>query len=464
VADSPSWLGPLANITGTDLVQLAAAALGSIPRYHGASGGPTYPYAPMAEAVGKVAGGLQQRSQAKQLGQQIQEAVPGKMGELLGKATAQGQSLPAGLPQAIESQTWEATKQKMLGTLPSDYPNLDTLKQFAGDPSVDPRILQNRIDWSQAQAAKDAAKQQQLDMMGQRLKAMEQLQSWKQSQAAAGGGGTIDDDTAQGLAQAYTAGDRSVIQGLGYGKLGASNRAKVLNYAYGGEGLSGGEMAARGAEFKGTRSAFQTVRTWVSKAEISQQGFLKNLNVALGYMQKVDPGQIPIVNQMVAQGKAVTGDPNIVAYAQALTTASREYERLVTGPNSNAQLLAGAQEQAAKLLTTAQTPDQVKAVANVMQTDITNSIQSARAELATLSQDLRGTTPLSGSISAAPAPAGAQTAAQPQAQANAQAQAPARIQALASKLSTMPSEQRRKVLDRMSPDELQQLKSALGGP
>jgi hypothetical protein len=394
-----SWLGPLSDLTLSDWAQLLGPALASIPIHtgHGVKSRTWYPLMPLA-AAGPVLQGVESRKARQAMGGQVRKAAPGPIGELAAAGMESGTQVPGAVYDAITSQAWAKTKQAMLGTLEKDFPQRQTLEAFAADPNVDPKLLENRIDWLKAFTAKDDQAQQRLDMQGKALALRAQ-----QGQAA-GGAGALDEATAKGLGEAYLAGDRSVMQGLGYGKLGASNRAKVLNYAYGQGGLPGGEMAARGAEYRGTRQAYQNVRTWVARAEISQKGFLKNLQVALSLMKRVDPGQIPMVNKLVAQGKAVTGDPAIVAYAQALQTAAREYERLITGPNSNAQLLAGAQDQAARLLTTAQTPEQVQAVANVMQQDIQNTIGAARDELDTLSTDLRGTSPMT---AAAPAGGGA---------------------------------------------------------
>ena len=80
-----------------------------------------------------------------------------------------------------------------------------------------------------------------------------------------GGGANISDDTATFLARRFIeGGDRSAMQGLGSGAIGAANRAKV-NDAIRAEaearGMTPAAISAKQAEFEGLRSAERTLGT-----------------------------------------------------------------------------------------------------------------------------------------------------------------------------------------------------------
>lgn len=200
------------------------------------------------------------------------------------------------------------------------------------------------------------------------------------------GQGPLDPQTAQMLADSFK--KTGTLPPMGYGPQAAAARNQV--YALAASGPGGvPDLADNKATYKAVSSALTNFTTYLNRVDTYQRTFLKNVQQVFKYAPKgVGPTKLPVVDAWIQGGRQATGDPDVVAFSNAITTAKNEYARIMSGANSNAQLQAGAMEKADGLMNNAMNIDQLQAAFNVMNQDVQNAQTSTSEQIDDLHQRL----------------------------------------------------------------------------
>ena len=196
--------------------------------------------------------------------------------------------------------------------------------------------------------------------------AQEMSQLWQQTQMMAATA-SIDAEDAKSMADQYLAGDKSVLQGMGYGNTGAANRALVQHYIREEarqRGMSGAQIATKIAEFGGLQAAERAVGTRSANVELAVSELNRVLPLALQASKTVNRGRfVPLTTaeQAVQRGSS---DPNLAKFVAANNTLVNVYARAVspTGVGTVEQ-----REHAREMLSTATSQEAYEAVVGQMQ-------------------------------------------------------------------------------------------------
>lgn len=195
------------------------------------------------------------------------------------------------------------------------------------------------------------------------------LQKGEKPAAAA----SMDDATAELLADRVRAGDNRALIGLGRGAQGAENLAKiqgiVARKAKEGAPISpeARSILANAANHVGFVAAERTQANIMAKLSVYGRTAFNATDIAERLSDAVPRTEFMPVNKVLNAYKTNTGDPKIVALGQALMTLTNEYARAIGGGHGTVH----DKEAAEKRLSAAQTPEQLRAVLDVMRQEIT---------------------------------------------------------------------------------------------
>lgn len=195
----------------------------------------------------------------------------------------------------------------------------------------------------------------------------------KQDQVKAGMvGSTMDDDTAEFLADRVAMGDTKALVGLGRGAQGAENLSKI-NSIVARKAREGSPVsdAARtilqnAAQQQGLIAAERTQANIMAKLSVYGRTAFNATDIAEKLSDEVPRTQFMPVNKILNAARTNTGDPKIVALGQGLMTLTNEYARAIGGGHGTVH----DKEEAEKRLSAAQTHEQLKAVIDVMRKEI----------------------------------------------------------------------------------------------
>jgi hypothetical protein len=182
------------------------------------------------------------------------------------------------------------------------------------------------------------------------------------------------------LAQQARAGDTSVYQNLGRGAQGAKNivalRREVMRQSQG-EGETGADIAAANAGFQGEKAAARTGATRAANIGMAVAEAQQTFPLVRQASAALPRGQFVPANRALQAAQTNTGDPRVVALGTALNTSVNAYARAIapTGVPT-----VHDKEHARELLSTANTPEQLNAVLNVMEKEMA-AAQKAPAEV-----------------------------------------------------------------------------------
>lgn len=147
-----------------------------------------------------------------------------------------------------------------------------------------------------------------------------------------GGGGSLTDDEAKFLGEVRAKGDTSALTGLGYGKVGAANRAKVTKYWMQASGEDGGAgAAATDAEFQGTRAGERALGTRSANIGTAVQEAKNIAPIVLEASKAVNRTQFPDMNKLLMAAQEKTGDPNVIKLGSSLNSFINIYSRAING-------------------------------------------------------------------------------------------------------------------------------------
>lgn len=183
----------------------------------------------------------------------------------------------------------------------------------------------------------------------------------------------------------YIASRGSIIPSFGYGKAGLANRDKFYNQlavSMKEQNLTANDIASGKAEYKANASALGQVSKMRNQVESYEQTVQKNMDLLTGLVAKGAKTGAPIINRWIQAGRnAISGDPDVTAYNTAIQTVVNEYAKVMAGgTGSSAASSDSARAEAGKLLSNAQTPQQVQSAIQIMRKEMGNRIESLKAQ------------------------------------------------------------------------------------
>ncbi len=101
----------------------------------------------------------------------------------------------------------------------------------------------------------------------------------------------------------------------------------------------------------------------------------------------------PVVNKWIQAGRTASGDPDVDAFNAAIVGLAREHQRVLTSPQSSAQLHASSADTADQLINKAKTPAQIMATIGVMRKEVQNAREQANETLGSLKSQISGLGP-----------------------------------------------------------------------
>ena len=183
---------------------------------------------------------------------------------------------------------------------------------------------------------------------------------------------SMDDQTAEFLADRVMAGDTRALVGLGRGAQGAENLAKinsiVARKAAAGTPISDAARSILGnaAQQAGYVAAERTQAQIMAKLSVYGRTAYNAMDLAERMSDDVPRSQFVPINKAINAWKTNTGDPKIVALGQAIETLTNEYARAIGGGHGT----VSDKEHARERLSAAQTPEQLRAVIGTMRQEI----------------------------------------------------------------------------------------------
>jgi hypothetical protein len=238
----------------------------------------------------------------------------------------------------------------------------DSIALYGDDGKVDPNFQQNyqsAIAAAKAAGATSPTLMRAADLENSKANAAAIRAQATLGAAALRGTGqqsviAQDEGTLNQFTGAYALNGMSALS-----RLPAADRAAVLKNATA-KGLTYQDMAEAKLQYAALQHAINTGAT-----RAGQVAFLSNeipgqaANVAQA-LAGVDRTRIQALNGLIASGKQEFGDPGESRYAVALNGLITPYSRLIAG--ATGQTTDAARDEALKILSNQQSPDQVKAV------------------------------------------------------------------------------------------------------
>lgn len=237
-------------------------------------------------------------------------------------------------------------------------------------------------------------------------KAMEGLMG--QRNAAASGVGNMLTPEGQDLAAQEYLNTGRLPPGLG--KASAGINAKIVSRAAEMAAANGNDAQAAAlnrAAFKSAQSGLTALTKQRTLVGAFERTALKNLEIALDESNKVDRTGVPAVNRWLLAGKkSLTGDVEVGRFNAALTSALNEYAKVLSGATGAAGISDAARREAHDLLNTANTPEQVIGIVDIMKREMANREAGFAEQEAQLKETMGGRP----NVGVAPASAGAPAA------------------------------------------------------
>lgn len=199
--------------------------------------------------------------------------------------------------------------------------------------------------------------------------------------AAAGTGGAIEPLSPQALKLAAELTEKGIPLPGGYSKAGMSRGNAILNQMAEG-GATGGSIASGRADVKADTGSLAFQQKRVDAVEAGAKKIASDIKTIDTYIKEGNPDHIRLINQGENQLRSLMSDPTLAPYALAVKQVATEYERQMQGGQmSVAQLHAGAQEQARKILNEDMSVAEVRSVLPVMLRELENNRVAAHSQL-----------------------------------------------------------------------------------
>jgi len=325
---------------------------------------PTSPPAPPSQG-----GAIAPPPQAQQAPQQ----QPGPLSfehavKLLSDQGLKGADLMAGLQQLqplLDTQAkiqaaqiqQQFTNEVKLQQLQNARDNLEEKRREADQRAKDRSL--DRIDRERAHADSMAMRQESIAIRKQMVG------------AGAGDDAKFTPEDLKFLAEQARAGDTSVYQNLGRGAQGAKNiialRREVMKQTREAGG-SGADVAAANVGYQGEKAGARTAGTKATNVELAAAEAQKTFPLVKQASAALPRTEFVPANRALQAAQTNTGDPRVIALGTAINTSINAYARAIS-PSGTPTV--HDKEHARELLSTANTPDQLNAVLDMMNKEMT---------------------------------------------------------------------------------------------
>ena len=178
-----------------------------------------------------------------------------------------------------------------------------------------------------------AYQQGQLALGEQRVQQGAQKVQQGAQRLAQAGGTKLDQDTLTQMADQYLAGDKSVLTGLGYGNMGASNRAALreeIEKRAKASGMSGRDIATALAEYQGLTAGERSLGTRTATMGMAVSEAKQLIPQVLQTSAAVDRTQYPTLNSLLLAAEKGTGSEEAVRLGIAVNSFINVYARAIS--------------------------------------------------------------------------------------------------------------------------------------
>jgi hypothetical protein len=193
---------------------------------------------------------------------------------------------------------------------------------------------------------------------------------------------TLTEEAAQKLAERLVAGDKSGLQGLGYGAPGAANRALVTNIAAKlaeERGITGEDWARHNIEFqaqaRGASNLGQLESRMVAAISKAQQTAPRVLETS----SAVDRTKYPTLNSAILAAEKGTGDEKVLRFGIAVETFIANYAAAL-GQGATV-MTDNARQRASKLLETSYSKGQVASAIDQLRVEMQSELRGVRGSM-----------------------------------------------------------------------------------
>lgn len=197
-----------------------------------------------------------------------------------------------------------------------------------------------------------------------------------------GGQGRLSPEAISQIADQYIAGDKSALQGLGWGAVGSANRAAVRD-ELANRGVSGSDIAASIAEFSGTQAGERTLGQRTANLGMALFEAKQFVPLGVAASEKVDRTDFPNLNSVLLAAERGTGGEDVVRLAVATNAISNAYAMVAA---RGGQSTDAARAQAREILSNAYSKGQYRTATDQMMKEI----EAAQAAPTAVRQEFRG--------------------------------------------------------------------------
>ena len=148
-----------------------------------------------------------------------------------------------------------------------------------------------------------------------------------------GEGSLLTEDVLRDMTEQALAGDKSVLQSLGYGNTGAANRANLrtmMSKVMHERGMTGKDVAAANAEFFGITAGERAVGTRGANIQLAAQGFLNIVPLATAASQKVYRSKLLPLGKAEVFFDENVNDPDLASFAAYNNGIVNTYARAIS--------------------------------------------------------------------------------------------------------------------------------------
>lgn len=167
---------------------------------------------------------------------------------------------------------------------------------------------------------------------------------------------------------------------FGMGVSGKADKEAVLNRAAAiakESGKTAEEQAIGQASAKTQLSALGQLRAQKAKILTFEGTAIKNADIALQESEKVDRTGSPALNRWINAGKVkIAGDVGVARLNNAMMTLANEYAKVMSSATGAGVTSDTARKEAQEMINSAQTPEQVRGVIDLMKKEMANRRKS----------------------------------------------------------------------------------------
>ena len=230
-----------------------------------------------------------------------------------------------------------------------------------------------------------AAAQQELTDIEQHFAALQNSGS-KAGQKLPSTAGKLSPEAISQIADQYQAGDKSALQGLGWGQVGSTNRAAVRD-ELARRGVSGADLAAAMAEYGGTAAGERTLGQRSANLGMALSEAKVFIPMGVEASEKVDRTEYPTLNKVIESYEQGTGDENVTRLAVATNAITNAYAQVAA---RGGQSTDAARAQGREILNIAFAKGQYRTAVDQMMKEINAAQQAPGMVRSELRQGLTG--------------------------------------------------------------------------